>query len=182
MHISITGNLGSGKTSITKILSERLGYEIYSTGKIQRKIAEDMGITTLELNRRMMSDPKLDFVIDDEVAKLSEARDHIIFDSRMAWHFAKNVFRVFISVDSYEAGRRVFLAERGSVECYSTPEEAAALLEERGRLERERFLEIYHVDYADPSNYDFVVDSTDLTPDEVAEKIIEAFSEKNKCE
>ncbi|MCD8312248.1 MAG: cytidylate kinase family protein [Firmicutes bacterium] len=178
MHISITGNLGSGKSSITKILSETLGFEIYSTGKIQRKIASDMGITTLELNRRMMTDPSLDFVIDREVEKISKERDHIIFDSRMAWHFAKNVFRVFISVEPAEAGRRVFLAERGDVECYGSPEEAAVLLEERGKLERERFLDIYKVDYADPSNYDFVVDSTNMTPEEVAAAIIEAFPEK----
>ena len=35
MHITITGNLGSGKSTISKIIQEKYGFEIYSTGTIQ---------------------------------------------------------------------------------------------------------------------------------------------------
>lgn len=38
MNITITGNLGSGKSSIGKILKEK-GYEIVSTGNIFRQLA-----------------------------------------------------------------------------------------------------------------------------------------------
>ena len=175
MHIAITGKLGSGKSTVAKILSERLGYEIYSTGSVQRHAAEEMGISTLELNERMKTDPSLDHVIDGAVTSISKERDHIIFDSRMAWHFAHNAFRVFINVDADEAARRVFSAERGDVETYKTVDEARASLIKRGELERERFLSIYGVDYPDPANYDLVVDSTDKSPDEVADTIIREF-------
>lgn len=177
MHIAITGKLGSGKSTVAQLLSEKIGFETYSTGSVQRHAACEMGITTLELNRRMMSDPSFDHVIDDAVTSLSRQRDHIIFDSRMAWHFAENAFRVFVSVDPDEAARRVFAAKRGDVEKYDTVEEAKAALLKRGELERERFLSIYGVDYADPANYDLVVDSTNRTSDEVAEIIIRAFCE-----
>ena len=29
MHIAIAGNIGSGKTSVTKILCDRYGWEVY---------------------------------------------------------------------------------------------------------------------------------------------------------
>lgn len=175
MHIAITGKLGSGKTTVSQLLSSRLGFEIYSTGSIQRKAAADMGISTLELNQRMMSDPSFDHVIDDTVAAVSRERDRIIFDSRMAWHFAANAFRVFLTIETPEAARRVYLAERGDVEKYSTVEEAEAALEERCALERERFRTIYGVDYTDPANYDLVIDTTHKTSDEVADTIIAAY-------
>lgn len=38
MNITITGNLGSGKSSVAKILQEK-GYEIFSTGKVFRQLA-----------------------------------------------------------------------------------------------------------------------------------------------
>ena len=38
MNITITGNLGSGKSSIGKVLKEK-GYEIVSTGNIFRELA-----------------------------------------------------------------------------------------------------------------------------------------------
>lgn len=176
MHIAITGKLGSGKSTVAKLLSEKLGFEVYSTGSVQRSAAEDMGLTTLELNEKMKTDPSLDYIIDDTVEKLSLERDDLIFDSRMAWHFAHNSFRVFITVDPMEAARRVFSAERGDVEKYSTAEEAESALQSRGGLERERFLKIYGVDYLDPKNYDIVIDSTGKTPDEVASLIIEAYT------
>ncbi len=175
MHIAITGRLGSGKSTVAGILSEKLGYEIYSTGSVQRHAAAEMGISTLELNQRMMTDPAFDHVIDDAVAELSKTRDNIIFDSRMAWHFAVNAFRVYIDVDIDEAAHRVFLAERGDVESYDTEEETKAALLRRQGLERERFLAVYGVDYADPTNYDLVIDSTTSTPEKTAEIIIREF-------
>ncbi len=175
MHIAITGRLGSGKSTVAGILSETLGYDIYSTGSVQRHAAAEMGITTLELNQRMMTDAAFDHVIDDAVTELSRTRDHIIFDSRMAWHFAENAFRVFIDVDADEAARRVFAAERGDVESYRTVDEAKAALIRRQELERERFKSIYGVDYTDPDNYDLVIDSTNSTPEKTAEKIITEY-------
>ncbi len=175
MHIAITGNLGSGKSTVAGKLSEKLGFEIYSTGSVQRSAAEKMGITTLELNQRMMTDSAFDRVIDDTVTRISLEKDSIIFDSRMAWHFAHNAFRVFIKVDIDEAARRVKAADRGNVESFATVEEAKASITKRGSLERERFLNIYGVDYSDKNNYDLVVDSTNLTPDEVADIVIDAY-------
>ena len=175
MHIAITGKLGSGKSTIAKALSEKLGFETYSTGSVQRRAAAEMGLTTLELNEKMMTDPAFDHIIDDAVTSISKERDHIIFDSRMAWHFACNAFRVFISVDPDEAARRVFNAGRGDVETYASVNEAKDALLKRGELERERFLAIYGVDYTDPSNYDLVIDSTSSSPDEMSDIIIREF-------
>ena len=42
--ITITGALGSGKSTIAGILCEKLGFERYSTGQAQRKIAEKYGL------------------------------------------------------------------------------------------------------------------------------------------
>ncbi len=53
MHITLTGNLGSGKSTICKILREEYGFEIYSTGTVQRKIAEEFGVSVLEMNKLM---------------------------------------------------------------------------------------------------------------------------------
>ena len=100
MHITITGNLGSGKSTIARIISEKYNFEIYSTGKVQRELAKQMNLSTLELNQLMMSDRKYDKMIDDATARISrENKDkNIIFDSRLAWHFVEYSFKVFVSV------------------------------------------------------------------------------------
>ena len=109
MHITLTGNLGSGKSTICKILKGEYGFEIYSTGTVQRKLAEEMNLTVLEMNQLMCTDPKYDNMIDDATAKLSrENRDkNIVFDSRLAWHFVEQSFKVFLMVSLDVAANRV---------------------------------------------------------------------------
>lgn len=174
MQIAFSGKLGSGKSTVCAILKEKYGYEIYSTGTIQRKIAEEMGISTLELNKRMSEDPALDHVIDDAVVELSRQRagDDLIYDSRMAWHFAENTFKVYMYVDPTVAAKRVMLADRGNVEKYSSVEEAREMLIARSIEENRRFKDIYQVDNFDYFNYDLIIDSTSATPEQIAEAIV----------
>ena len=52
MNITITGNLGSGKSSVAKILKEK-GYEYSSTGNIFRQLAMEKGLSVEEFNKRV---------------------------------------------------------------------------------------------------------------------------------
>ncbi len=177
MLISITGKLGSGKSTVCNIMKERYGFEIFSTGTINREYARRLGISTLELNKRLNDDPSLDHEIDGTVTKLSIERkdDNLIFDSRMAWHFAKGTFKIFLTIDPMEAARRVMLNQRGDEERYTDIDDACAKLIERSRVERDRFVDIYGVDYYDYNNFNIVVDTTSKTPEEVVAAIMDSY-------
>ena len=176
MQITITGKLGSGKSTVCKLIAEKYGYEIFSTGAIQREVAKELGITPLELNIRMKQDRSLDDRLDSTVTRLSRERanDKLIFDSRMAWHFASNVFKIFVTVDPMTAAERVMANPRPE-EPYESVEDACAGLIERSRVEQARFLDMYGVDYYDFKNHNLVVDSTRRTPEEIVDIIWEAF-------
>ncbi len=179
MHITITGNLGSGKSTIGKLLSEKYNFEIYSTGKVQRELARQMNLSTLELNQLMMNDRKYDHMIDDETARISrDNKDkNIIFDSRLAWHFVEHSFKVFISVSLDVAAERIMNDQRGSVEKYSSVEEAKNLLGQRAKTESIRYKDIYNLNYMDFSNYNLIIDSTYCDPNTIAEIVMEEAKE-----
>ena len=174
MHITITGNLGSGKSTICKILEDKYGFEIYSTGKVQREIAREMNITTLEMNQLMCSDHKYDTMIDDTTARISrENRDkNIIFDSRLAWNFVEQSYKVFLSVSLDVAAERIMNDNRGKEEKYSSFEEAKELLAARAATEDKRYKEIYNLEYFNFANYNLVIDSTYCTPEKIASIIM----------
>lgn len=175
MHITITGNLGSGKSTICKLLQEKYQFEVYSTGKVQRELARQMNMTTLELNQLMRSNRKYDKMIDDATTKISKENmeKDIIFDSRLAWHFVGKSFKVFVSVSLEVAAERVMNDVRGAEEKYNSIEEAKSLLAERAATEKVRYKEIYNLDYMDFSNYNLVIDSTYCLPDKIAEIILQ---------
>ena len=176
MLISITGKLGSGKSTICNILKERYGFEIFSTGTINREYARSLGITTLELNKRLNEDPSLDHEIDGTVTRLSIERkdDNLIFDSRMAWHFVPSSFSVFIKVSTVIAAERIMKAGR-SEETYKTMDEAVENINARHKSETLRYKTLYGVDLDNYDNYDLVVDTDGKTPEQIVEIICDAF-------
>lgn len=177
MHITITGRLGSGKSTVCRIFSNKYGYEIYSTGTIHRKIAAEKGISALEMNELMAKDLSFDHMIDDAVTRISrENRDRtLIFDSRMAWHFACDSFKVFMHIDPAIAARRVMADDRGDVEKYTDLDDARRQLLARAMSENTRYKRIYGADNLDYRNFDLIVDSATITPEMLAELILDEF-------
>lgn len=176
MHITITGRTGSGKTTISKLIRDKLGYERYSTGEYQREIALKMGVNMVEMNEIMNDNLSYDHMIDSTVERVSRERadDNIIFDSRMAWHFAVKSFKIFVSIDPVVAGKRVFDDPR-SEEPYTSVEEATRQLVVRSDAENLRFRTIYGVDNYDYANYDLILDTTYAAIDDYIPIIKEAL-------
>jgi len=175
--ITITGDLGSGKSTVSAILAESLNYRKFSTGDLQRNLAREKGMTSLELNKFTEDHPEIDREIDAGVVKLAENNSRIIIDSRLAWHFVPDSFKVYLTVDPMTASSRILSAYRGEEEQYSSLEEACDQLTQRRASEKLRFKLLYDIEIDDPRNYSVIVDTTFANPDEVAGKIIEAYND-----
>ena len=93
--ISLTGDLGSGKSTVSAILCKTMNYEYVYTGQIQRRIAERYSMTTNELNVYAETNPEIDQEIDNTFKSLVDA-ENLIVDSRLAWYFIPNSFKVFL--------------------------------------------------------------------------------------
>lgn len=172
--ISLAGDLGSGKSTVADILISRLGAEYYSTGAIVRSIAARHGMTVVELNVYMETHPEIDHEIDDGLKELSKLDKPLVIDSRMAWHFTEGTFKVYLSTDPETSALRIMRANRQG-EHETTLEATVAQTKARRESEKKRYMEQYGVDIKDLTNYSLVVDTTNATPDAVAERIISSF-------
>lgn len=172
--ISLAGDLGSGKSTVSSILIERLGATYYSTGAICRAIAASHGMTIVEMNIYMETHPEIDQEIDDGLRALSDKNENMVIDSRMAWHFVRDTFRVYMTTELAESAKRILRANREGDHAASL-EEMEEEIRARKQSERLRYRAQYGVDCKDLSNYDLVVDSTYASPEDVAECILSAF-------
>ena len=177
MHITITGRLGSGKSTVAKLIAAKHDYTYYSTGTIMRELAAEAGLSICDYNKRIADDPTEDRKIDDRTREVAIARrdEKMVFDSRMAWFFAPDTFKVYVTVDPAVAAARVNIDPRpgepnSEIEIYHE-------LEERSKVEQARFIKFYGegADYYNQKNYNLIIDSTTRTADEVADAIWAAF-------
>ncbi len=178
--ITISGDLGSGKSSVTQILIQKLGYKPFSVGDAWRKIAEKDGVSILELNKLAEKDKNLDLKIDTQMIEVGKKMDNLVIDSRLAWFFIPHSFKVMLKVKPQEAAKRISKDEkRQKSENFQNIQEAINSIINRRKSEVERFKTLYKVNIEDENNFDIVIDTTNLNPEEIAQKIITAA--KNKC-
>ncbi|MBR7135934.1 MAG: cytidylate kinase family protein [Clostridia bacterium] len=175
--ISLAGDLGSGKSTVAKILKERFNAQIVSAGHIYREIAAKLNMTVEEFNINNESDKQYDTLVDDMLKSYDEKCGDYIFDSRLAWHFVPSAVSFYLSADKEVAAKRVFDAMRVD-EHFASFEETLASLTSRRASERRRYYDYYKVDIMDMANYDCVIDTTNLCPEDVAERIIAFYMQK----
>ena len=172
IKISVTGDLGSGKSTVCRYLKENFGLNVYSIGLIQRSLAVKYNMDVCAFNKYMETHPEIDEEIDAELTEIGKRDEDMVLDSRMAWHFVPESFKVFLSVDLDAAARRIMTDQRGTVESYTTMEEAKNKLIERKRSENMRYITKYGVDCSKPENYDLIINTTDISPEQVAKAIM----------
>jgi len=174
--ITITGDLGSGKSLAARMLMEATGFTLYSTGKIQREIAHQHGMSTLDLNRYAETHPEIDSEIDGYSIKLGRSDESLIVDSRLAWFFIPASFKIYLAVDVAVAAQRIYGDTGRQSEAYSDLAAAREQILARKSSENKRFLERYGADCTDMSQYDLVLDTSALTPEQVLARILDAFT------
>ena len=169
-RISLAGDLGSGKSTVAKALSVKYGATIVSGGFIQRSLASKMGLTIEEFNKKMETDRSYDKELDDLLHSYDEIKGSFIFDSRMSWYFVPSATSFYLKTAPEVAAKRVFDAARDD-ELFACVEDAYKSLASRRESEAKRYKEYYGQDITDMTNYDHVIDTTDLTPEEVVTAI-----------
>ncbi|MCR5037142.1 MAG: cytidylate kinase family protein [Bacteroidales bacterium] len=174
-HITLSGELGSGKSTVANYLISKMPFRIVSAGLLFRQLAAKHGMSAKEFNEFIESDPKYDHYVDDTMAELGRTDDKIIFDSRMAWHFVPRSFKIYLYVDVDTATERIFNDKGRVSESYSDKATARQEIIDRRKSELLRYQNFYHCDLDDYSNYDLIVDTSHASRDEVNELVYNSF-------
>ena len=174
-HITLSGELGSGKSTVANYLISKMPFKIVSAGLLFRQLAAKHGMSAKEFNEFIENDPKYDHYVDDTMAELGRTDEKNIFDSRMAWHFVPSSFKIYLYVDVDTATERIFNDVGRVSESYSDKATARQEIIDRRKSELLRYQNFYHCNLDDYSNYDLIVDTSHATREEVNELVYNSF-------
>src|SRR6266536_3446099 len=89
------------------MVAEQLGYQHFSSGDLFREIGREMGIDILRANRTAETNGEIDKRVDSKLREIGENENNLVIDSRMAWHWMPDSYKVFLDLDLVTAAQRI---------------------------------------------------------------------------
>ena len=168
MLLTISGPAGSGKSTAAAALAEALDYDHVSGGDIFRNLADERGLTPLELNKQAEEDDDIDRDLDRRLREIAATRDDLVLESRLAgWMAGEHAdFRVWLDAPLSVRAERIADREDKSVDLARTETRA------RSESEARRYLEYYDIDIEELTIYDLAVNTARLSPEAVIDVIL----------
>jgi CMP/dCMP kinase len=175
MLITISGLPGSGKTTVARLLSQRLALPHIYAGDLYRRAAGERGVSLEEFNALTEKDHSIDRALDAKMAEYAR-QGNAILEGRLAGYIAVqeavDALKVWLTASDEVCARRV--AQREDKDSQTV----LRLNRERQGSDAKRYRAIYGFDLHDTSIYDLVLNSDHQTPEALAEQILARAAER----
>jgi cytidylate kinase len=153
MILTVSGEIGAGKSTVARGLAQTLGLRYLSSGELFRDEARRRGMTVSALGRLAEQDPAIDRMIDD--TQIAEAKaGRIVVESRLSGWLITGDVRVWLRAPVDVRAQRIAARDAMTVDA------ARADIETRDTSERRRYASLYHINLDDLSGYHIVLDTT----------------------
>lgn len=177
MIISITGDEGSGKSTVATLLAKKLNMKSYYVGGMRRSFAEKRGLTLAEYNKLGETDPSTDTEVDEWQRELGQQEDNFIIQGRTSHYFIPHALKLYFKIDEAVGAERVWKdiqdGKRGNEESnISSLEDVIASRRRRRASDVKRYMQYYDHDMFNPDDFDLVIDTTHKSIDEVCSEIL----------
>jgi cytidylate kinase len=179
MIITISGNIGSGKSTVAKRLAKRLGYPMLDVGALRRAEAKRRGMTLAAFNTWAEKHPKAgDWAFEQKFIRTARAKKNIIVTGRVAYHFLPESFKVFLKVSEQEGARRTLASQKdrpNEIKVGASLTSLMRLHDKRVSSDRKRYRKLYHIDLFKMNQYNFVLDTSRIPIPTVVKRVTAAF-------
>jgi CMP/dCMP kinase len=181
-NITISGRIGTGKSTLAEHLASALGWEILDGGKIFRKLAKELGISIVEKTK---IPDELDIEFEEKVKQMLIKENHHVIQSHLAGFVAQGisgVYKILVVCENDEGedkpsiridrlmNRDLLSAEQAKYDLYKREEEHL-----------KKFRRLYTKDdqvwvYWDRKYYDLVVNTFNLNKIETLDFVLKQLS------
>jgi cytidylate kinase len=171
MIITISGLHGTGKSTVGKILSDKLGIQYYSTGQAFRDLAKEKNMSLKQFTNYVEEHPEVDIELDNKIENIAK-EGNILIDSQLSGHVLKNIadFKILLTCPIEIRIKR--MAERDN----SSYEEKLNETVLREASEMERFKKLYNINLDNEKQnnrlYDLIINTENRSLDDIVNLIL----------
>jgi len=171
VKVAISGKSGCGNTTVSRLVADAL--ELTFINFTFRSLAQEKGLSLKEILALAAKDDFWDREVDTRQVELARESGGCVLGSRLAiWMLPEADLKVFLTAASETRARRIQSREGGDLA------DIAEFTAARDKQDRERYLRIYQIDNDNYSLADLVIDTDNISPQEITERIIAVIKQK----
>jgi cytidylate kinase len=165
IKIAISGKSGCGNSTVSRLTAERLGLRMINY--TFHTVAQEKGMDFHTLCKLAETDPEWDFLVDTRQKELAQEGNCVLGSRLAVWLLPDADLKVFLDAPLEVRAQRICKREGGDYN---------RILEEtrqRDKRDHERFLKLYNIDNNQYQFVDLIMDTTNLTPEQIVDRIVE---------
>lgn len=171
MIITIGGVAGSGTTTASRILSQKMEIPYISAGDIFRQMAVEHEMDILEFSKYAEDNVEVDRAIDERQADIAAEHGALIVEGRLSAYFIDADIKVCFTAPLDVRAERI--SHREDKPLQQVKEEITL----RGESEARRYQEIHGIDINSLDVYDLIINTASFKPESIANIIQQATEE-----
>ena len=166
MKIAVSGKSGCGNTSVSRLMAEKLDLSFINF--TFRSIAAEKELSLNEVLEKAAKDDWWDKEVDKRQVAMAQKAGGCVLGSRLAiWLLQEADLKVYLKESTETRAKRIVKREGGNLD------EVTAFTIERDKKDRERYLRIYNIDNDDYSFAGLILDTDNMTIEEISSTIID---------
>jgi cytidylate kinase len=173
MKITIGGQAGVGKGTISRLLAKQYGLALFSVGDVFRMMAQERNMSVHEFHELVEKDILMNLALEEKTKQIGKEYSKLIFEGRLAWYAIPDSIKILLTCSDEVRFKRIASREN------STFEKAKEHTEAREALTTSWYKKLYSIDSCvDPKHFDLVVDTSAIFPHEIIEIITKYIEDK----
>lgn len=171
LRIAISGKSGCGNTTVSTLLSEKLGIKMINY--TFRQLAQEKGLTLAQVIENAKTDDSYDKYVDSHQVELAK-KESCVLGSRLAiWMLPEADIKIYLFASDETRASRVFNREGGNLE------EIKTFTAMRDSEDSRRYKELYSIDNNVYDFVDLLIDTGNYNQNEIVDIIINELIKRN---
>ena len=173
VKIAVSGKSGCGNTTVCRLLADTLNLRFINF--TFRTLAKEKGLSLEEILALAARDDSWDREVDARQIELAREEGGCVLGSRLAiWMLPEADLKIVLTASPEIRAQRILGREGGELE------KIAEFTAERDRLDHERYASIYKINNDDFSFADMIINTENISPEEIVKQITSELNKKLK--
>lgn len=174
LRIAISGKSGCGNTTVSSLLSEKLGVKLINF--TFRQLAAEKGITLAQVIENAKTDDSYDITVDTRQVELARSESCVLGSRLAIWMLKEADLKVYLIADDDIRAGRILNREGGDLE------QIKSFTAMRDREDSCRYKKLYDIDNNKYEFADLKINTASYNPEQITDLIIDELLKRGLIE